>query len=138
MRIGRVIKEKVECAGVTYTELVMDIRTITTRKKFNINLNKIKYPDGDIKKPKEGYEDFPDYLLWYNINGKGEALPQEHVGNISNAISKDGKEYKKGFFYDPFISTQPIYFSIHPVEKETVEGHIFNVVAHIPLPSIDA
>jgi len=134
MKIGRILRVKEERFGKIHTELVMDIRTISLKKKFTIDMNKIKYPDGDMNSPKEGCEDYPDYLLWYNVNAKGEALPREHIGNISNIVSGDGS-VKRGFIFDPFIQAEPIYFSIFPVEKEKVteEGHLFNVLAHVPV-----
>ncbi len=137
MTIGRVLKDSYESKkdGKTYPQLVLDVRTITVRKKFNINLNKHKYPTGKLDKIKEGCEDFPDYLVFYNVNGRGESLSQVHVGNIDNDESTKGVPFKKGFIFDPFVQKEPLYFTMHGVDesKKSEEAHIYNVVAHIPV-----
>jgi len=113
--------------------IVLDIRTITVRKKFTLSVNKVKYEDGviDVNRVAAGKEEYPDYHIWANLANRGESGKSEIVGSIKNAISEGGLEYKKGKLFDPFVSRYNIYFSLFKVEKEKAKfaGHIYDVVA---------
>jgi len=112
--------------------IVLDIRTITLRKQFTIALNKLKFPAGKLGTPiAEGKEEHPDYHIWTNLSNRGESLPSVIVGNIKNAVSEKGVEYKRCKIFDPFISRENIYFTLFTVdiEKRIDENHLYNVVA---------
>lgn len=131
--------------GIVYTEnykgkdgkdaqaIIMDMRTLTERKKMTISVNINKYPDGKVNKNiSPGKENYPDYHIWYNPSSRGEARPSTIIGNISNAVSQDGQtQYKKGKIFDPFLSPYNIYFSLFSVDeqKKIMPEHIYNIVA---------
>jgi len=130
--IGRVYKDSYVKNKQTFPLLVLDIRTITVRKKFTISVNIQKYPDGKITGSiAQGKEDYPDYHIWYNMSNRGESLPSVIVGNIKNAVSDNGLAYKKALIFDPFISKHNIYFTLFSVDadKKIDKDHLYNVVA---------
>jgi len=131
--MGRVLKGFYEKEGKKYPQLVLDIRTITVKKKFTLDLNKMKYPTGKLDEIKKGCEKLPDYSIWYNINNRGEGLPKVCMGHINNMKSKEGKDYKQGFIYDPFVQKEPIYFTLHSVDEDrkSEENHLYNVLSFI-------
>lgn len=130
--IGRVYRDSYTKGDKTYPTIVLDIRTITQRKKFTIAVNKHKYQDGNIHgTPAQGKEDHPDFHVWANFSNKGESLPSVIVGNISNAVSENGLKYKRGKLFDPFVQRESIYFTLFEVseDKRIDESHIYDVVA---------
>lgn len=131
-QIGRVYKDSFERDGKKHPLLILDIRTITQRKKFTISVNIMKYPNGVVgSTAAQGKEDHPDYNIWYNTSGKGESLPSVIVGSIKNAVSERGLAYKRARIFDPFISAHSIYFTLFSVadEKKIDKNHLYNVVA---------
>lgn len=128
-QIGRVYKDSFVKDQKSYPLLILDIRTITVRKKFNISINKTKFPDGKIGSPVQGTEAQPDYHIWYNVSARGESLPSVIVGEISNAVSQSGLAYKKGKLHDPFLP-RDVRFSLFSVEddKKIDKDHIYNAM----------
>ena len=131
-QIGRVYKDSYKKDGKEFPLLILDIRTITTRKKFTIAVNKFKYPSGAVNGVvTQGKEDYPDYNIWYNTSSKGESLPSVIVGSIKNAVSENGLAYKRARIFDPFVSKYSIYFTLFAVDadKKIDANHLYNVVA---------
>lgn len=131
-QIGRVYKDSYTKGGVEYPLIMLDIRTISVRKKFTISVNKNKYEDGKITSlPVQGKEEHPDYHIWHNFSNRGEFIPSVIVGNIKNAVSESGLNYKRAKLFDPFLSKENIYFTLFEVEKDKKidENHLYNVVA---------
>jgi len=136
--IGRVYRDSFVKDGKKFPILVLDIRTISIRKKFSISVNKNKYEDGNVlSQPVAGKEEYPDYHIWHNFSNRGESLPSQIVGDIRNAVSDSGLDYKKAKLFDPFISDKNIYFTIFAVDddKKIDENHLYNVVAKPYRPS---
>ncbi len=131
-QVGMVLQESYKKDGKDIPLIVMDIRTITFRKKFTIAVNKLKFPEGKIDGAiAAGKEDHPDYHIWYNVSNRGESLPSVIVGSVKNHVSEGGFAYKKAKIFDPFISQHALYFAIFPVDKEkkVCENHLYNIVA---------
>lgn len=130
--IGFVCRDSYTQGKEVIPTISIEFRTITTRKKFTIAVNKLKYPDGKINStPLPDKIDHPDYHIWANLSNRGESLPSVIVGNIKNEVSEKGVKYKKGKIFDPFISRENIYFTLFEVEegKKINKDHIYNVVA---------
>lgn len=130
--IGRVYKDSYKKEGKELPLLILDMRTISTRKKFTIAVNKIKYTDGIVNKNiAQGKEEHADYHLWYNMSNRGESLPSVVVGSLRNEISDNGLAYKRGNIFDPFISKENIYFTLFSVDadKKIDENHLYDVIA---------
>ena len=131
-QIGRVYKDSYVKNGKEFPLLVLDIRTISIRKKFTISVNKNKYENGDVTSiAVQGKEEHPDYHIWYNFSNRGESIPSVIVGNIKNAISDGGLAYKRAKIFDPFLSKENIYFTLFSVDadKKIDKNHLYNVVA---------
>lgn len=122
--------------------IILDLRTLTTRKQLTISVNRLKYPDGVVNKNISlGKEDHPDYHIWANFSNRGESLPSVIVGNMKNHKSEDGKtNYKRGKIYDPFVQNQYIYFTLFATapEKKITPEHIFDVVSEPYKPNQNA
>jgi len=139
--IGRVYKDSYMKNGKKFPLLILDIRTISIRKKFTISVNKNKYENGNVTSvPTQGREDHPDYHIWYNFSNKGESIPSQIVGDIRNAVSENGLAYKKAKLFDPFISDKNIYFTLFSVDddKKIDADHLYNVVAQPYRPNTQA
>jgi hypothetical protein len=132
MNIGRVEKDSYVKDGVKVPTYIMDIRTVTFRKKFTLSVNKDKYKDGIIKPEniKAGSENKPDYHIWANLANRGETMRSEIVGSLKNYKSEKGVFYKKGYLFDPFIQNTRIYITLFAVDenRKKNEEHIYNVV----------
>jgi len=131
-QIGRVYSDSYTKDRKKYPLIILDIRTITTRKKFTIAVNKMKYPDGVVNENiTQGKEDYPDYNIWYNTSARGESLPSVIVGSVRNSVSENGLAYKKARIFDPFLSKHSIYFTLFSVDddKKIDANHLYNVVA---------
>jgi hypothetical protein len=125
--IGRVYRDSFEKGGKEYQTLVLDIRTISVRKKFTIAVNKHKYKDGDVNAvPEAGREHEPDYHIWHNFSARGESIPSVIVGGIRNMTGQGGA-YKRATLFDPFLSPYETGFFLF----EAKEGGdvLYNVVA---------
>ena len=136
--IGRVYKDSYTKDGKKFPLLVLDIRTLSIRKKFTISVNKNKYASGAVNGVlTEGKEEHPDYHIWYNFSNRGESIPSQIVGDIRNAVSENNLAYKKAKLFDPFISDKNIYFTLFSVDddKKQDENHLYNVVAQPYRPS---
>jgi hypothetical protein len=126
--IGRVIRDSFEKDGKTFPTLIMDIRTMSVRKKFTISVNKYKYPDKNVEGvPVSGKEGEPDYHIWHNFSGRGESIPSVIVGSIMNAIGQGGTAYKRAVLFDPFISPYEIGFTLFEAKGDG--DVLYNVVA---------
>lgn len=132
--IGKVYKDSYMKDGNKIPTLILDIRTITVKKKFSITVNVFKWESGKVGvgPAASGKEDYPDYHIWYNINNRGESFPSEIVGNIKEAISENGLKYKKGSIFDPFVQKESIYFSLFPIDedKKKDKDQLYNVVVN--------
>jgi len=134
-QIGRVYKDSYVKGGNVIPLIILDIRTITVRKKFTISVNKIKFPEGKTVAqggvPVQGKEEHPDYHIWTNLSNRGESLPSVIVGNIKDAVSENGLVYKRAKIFDPFVQKESIYFTLFAVDddKKIDENHLYNVVA---------
>lgn len=112
--VGRVYRDSFEKDNKKVQTLVMDIRTLSVRKKFTISVNKYKYADGNVEGvPHSGHELEPDYHVWYNFSARGESIPSTIVGNIRNMVGNNGP-YKSALLFDPFISPYEIRFALFP------------------------
>jgi hypothetical protein len=131
--IGRVYKSGYTNKDKVFIPTIMiDFRTISAKHTFSISVNKLKYPDGKIDGAiVTGKEEHPDYHVWANLAKRGESGWSEIVGNLRNAISEGGLEYKRGVLFDPFLSKENIYFTLFSVdsEKKVDENHLYNVIA---------
>lgn len=140
--IGRVYKDTYFNKKTEKNEetIILDIRTITTRKQLTISVNRLKYPDGKVNQNISlGKEDHPDYHIWANFSNRGESIPSVIVGNMKNHTSEDGRtQFKRGKIFDPFVSTtHNIHFTLFAVapEKKINENHLYDVVAEAYNPA---
>lgn len=131
--IGKVYRDSYEKDGKQVPLIMLDIRTISIRKKFTIAVNRLKWESGVVGKGAlaAGKEEHPDYHIWYNMSNRGESIPSEIVGNIKDMISENGVKYKKGNIFDPFIQKEAIYFTLFPIDedKKRDKNQLYNVVA---------
>jgi hypothetical protein len=132
--IGKVYKDSYKGKdGKDVPILTLDIRTISTRKKMTISVNKMKWESGKVGVGDviSGKEEHPDYHIWYNMSSRGESIPSEIVGNIRNMVSDSGLKYKKGSIFDPFIQKEAIYFTMFEIEetKKLNPNELYNVVS---------
>jgi len=139
--IGRVYRDSYYNKGLQKDvgTIVLDIRTISTRKKFNISVNKFKYEDGNVNgAPAQGKEEHPDYHIWANFSNRGESIPSQIVGSVKDAVSENGLKYKRASLFDPFTSKESIYFTLFTpdAEKKIDENHLYDVVAQ-PFRKLD-
>jgi hypothetical protein len=129
MNIGRVLEEEyTDKEGKKQRGKVLDLRTLTLRKRFNVSLNKNKYPDG--KTVAAGQEEKADFHIWYNFANKGESGMSEIVGGFKKAVSEKGLNYLRGFIYDPSFAGGILWISAFTVDKEKphADGHTHNIV----------
>lgn len=129
MNIGRVLEEEyVDNNGVKQKSKVLDLRTLTLRKRFNVSLNKNKYPDG--KTVAEGQEEKADFHIWYNFANKGEKGMSEIVGGFKKAVSEGGLNYLRGFIYDPSFVGGILWISAFATDdtKPHAPNHTHNIV----------
>jgi len=131
--IGIVYRDSYKKEGKDIPIIMLDIRTISIRKKFTISVNKNKYPDGVVNDNiVQGKEDYPDYHIWCNMANRGETGRSEIVGSIKDAVAEgSGLKYKRCKIFDPFISEKNIYFTLFSVDedKKRDASHVYNVVA---------
>jgi hypothetical protein len=131
--IGRVFKDSYMKDGKKVPIITMDIRTISTRKKFTIAVNRLKWESGKVGEglPTEGKIDHPDYHVWANFSNRGESIPSEIVGSIKDMVSEAGLKYKRGNIFDPFIQKEAIYFTLFQTDadKKIDENELYRVVA---------
>lgn len=129
MNIGRVLEEEYQDKkdGKTKKNKVLDLRTLDTRKRFTISLNKNKYPDG--KTIATGQETKADFHIWYNFSNRGESLPSEIVGGFKKEKSKEGLNYLRGYIYDPSFAGGILWISAFEVDdtKKTQSNHTHNI-----------
>lgn len=126
--IGRVYRDSFESGGKTIPTLVMDVRTVSVRKKFTIAVNKLKFPSGKVDGAfADGMEAEADWIIWGNFSGRGESLPSVIVGELRREVSHGGLEYKKGFLFDPFLSPYEIGFALFEDKGET--DMLYSIVA---------
>lgn len=140
--IGRVYRDTYYNKKTEKNEetIILDIRTITTRKQLTISVNRLKYPEGKVNQNiSPGKEDHPDYHIWANFSNRGESLPSVIVGNMKNYTSEDGRtQFKRGKIFDPFVSTTAnITFTLFATapEKKINENHLYDVVAEAYNPN---
>jgi hypothetical protein len=131
--IGKVYRDSYDKDGKQVPLIMLDIRTISIRKKFTIAVNKLKWESGVVGKgvAVAGKEDHPDYHIWYNMSNRGESIPSEIVGSIKDMVSEGGVKYKKANIFDPFIQKEAIYFTLFPIDedKKIDKNQLYNVVA---------
>lgn len=129
MNIGRVLEEEyVDKEGLKQRSKVLDLRTLTIRKRFNVSLNKNKYPDG--KTVAAGQEEKADFHIWYNFANRGESGMSEIVGGFKRAVSEGGLNYLRGYIYDPSFAGGILWVSAFAVDKNKPhqDGHTHNIV----------
>lgn len=129
MNIGRVLEERyTDKEGKEQKSKVLDLRTLTVRKRFNISLNKNKYPDG--KAVAAGQEEKADFHIWYNFANRGESGMSEIVGGFKRTTSEGGLEYLRGYIYDPSFERGILWISAFAVDKSRPyeENHTHNIV----------
>ena len=133
--IGRVYQDSYKGRdGKEVKFIQLDLRTISTRKKFTISVNKLKYVDGIQKSENiiQGKEDHPDFHIWANFSNRGESLKSVIVGSVKNMVSQSGLAYKSAKIFDPFLSRYNLYFSLFSVSEEEKKENpnlLYNVVA---------
>ena len=132
MRIGRVFLDSYEVDGKKIPFIMMDIRTISIKKKFTIAVNTQKWESNKVGQGAipQGKENYPDYNIWCSNALRGEVKWDEIVGSISDETSQGGLKYKKGKIFDPFIQKENIYFALFSVEdnKKVTKDHLYDVV----------
>lgn len=129
MNIGRVLEEEyVDKEGIKQKSKVLDLRTLAIRKRFNISLNKNKYPGG--KNIATGQEEKADFHIWYNFANKGESGMSEIVGGFKRAVSENGLSYLRGYIYDPSFDGGILWISAFEVDKSKPHQgeHTHNIV----------
>lgn len=129
MNIGRVLEEEyTDKEGKKQKSKVLDLRTLAVRKRFNVSLNKNKYPDG--KTVAAGQEEKADFHIWYNFANRGESGMSEIVGGFKKAVSENGLNYLRGYIYDPSFTGGILWISAFAVDKDKPyqEGHTHNIV----------
>ncbi|MDQ7067752.1 MAG: hypothetical protein Q9M40_07155 [Sulfurimonas sp.] len=131
--IGTVYKSSYKKDGVDVPLIMLDIRTLTQRKKLTISVNKVKYPSGAVTGAiADGKSEYPDYHIWANFSNRGESIPSVIVGNIKDAVSDGGLKYKRAKLFDPFVSKENIYFTLFSVDDDAKlvnPNLLYNVVA---------
>lgn len=131
--IGTVYRSSYKKEGKDIPLIMLDIRTLTQRKKLTISVNKLKYPSGVVgNEIAQGKEEHPDYHIWANFSNRGEAIPSVVVGNLKDAVSENGVAYKRGKLFDPFVSKENIYFTLFAAyEDDKIKNPnlLYNVVA---------
>lgn len=129
MNIGRVLEESYTSKdGKEQKSKVLDLRTLTIRKRFNVSLNKNKYPDG--KTVADGQEEKADFHIWYNFANKGESGMSEIVGGFKRAVSEGGLSYLRGYIYDPSFAGGILWISAFATDdtKPHAPNHTHNIV----------
>lgn len=129
MNIGRVLEEEYTGKdGTKQKSKVLDLRTLTLRKRFNVSLNKNKYPDG--KTVAAGQEEKADFHIWCNFANKGESGMSEIVGGFKKAVSESGLNYLRGFIYDPSFAGGILWISAFSTDdkKPHLPNHTHNIV----------
>ena len=129
MNIGRVLEESYTGKdGKEQKSKVLDLRTLTIRKRFNVSLNKNKYPDG--KTVAVGQEEKADFHIWYNFANKGESGMSEIVGGFKRAVSEGGLSYLRGYIYDPSFAGGILWISAFATDdtKPHLPNHTHNIV----------
>lgn len=129
MNIGRVLEEEYTAKdGTKQKSKVLDLRTLTLRKRFNVSLNKNKYPDG--KTVAAGQEEKADFHIWHNFANRGESGMSEIVGGFKKAVSENGLNYLQGYIYDPSFEGGILWISAFAVDKQKQPDaqHTHNIV----------
>lgn len=102
--IGFIYKEEIKKRdGSSWTQDILDIRSITFRRKFLLRI-----------------ESSGTWSVLYNVAFKGEALPYIKVGEIKES---------KGYIYDPLTMNNPLKFFLKNVGVD--EGVVPNQKALI-------